>query len=57
MTYAETLNSIGWDMLLRNNLIENTIDKKEFCLINNCEHVLEVSNEFVTEFLPKELEK
>ena len=26
---------------------------QEFCNYNNCEHVLETSNEFVSEILPK----
>ena len=57
MTYAEALNAIGWEMLIRNNLTDNANDKNEFCLVNNCENALEVSNEFVTEYLPKALEK
>ena len=57
MTYAEALNAMGWELLERNNLIDNTHEKPEFCIVNNCEHVLEVSNEFVTEFLPRAFEK
>jgi hypothetical protein len=57
MTYAETLNRMGWEMIARNNLAENYGETNEFCLVNTSEHALEVSNEFVTEFLPKALEK
>jgi len=28
---------------------------KNFCLENNCEHILEISNEFVIEYLPRDL--
>ena len=57
MTYAETLNRMGWEMIAPNNLAENYGETNEFCLVNTSEHALEVSNEFVTEFLPKALEK
>jgi hypothetical protein len=56
ISYAEALNAMGWEMLMKNNQIENR-NEQEFCLINNCEHALEVSNVFVTEFLPRNLEK
>jgi len=58
MIYAMDLDEEGWNVLLRQGA---RIDVKErelkFCLVNNCENILEISNEFVTEFLPKELQK
>jgi len=47
------LDKDGWGLLKKLN---KNIDKNEdnFCLMNNSEFILEISNEFVTDFLPKE---
>ena len=39
---------------LKINFDVNLLNKK-FCLENNCEHILEISNEFVTNYLPRDL--
>ena len=51
--YALILDKDGWGLLKKLN---KNIDKNEdnFCLMNNSEFILEISNEFVTDFLPKE---
>ncbi len=58
MIYAMGLDEEGWNVLQRQGArFEQKEKEQKFCLVNSCEHILEISNEFVTEFLPKELQK
>ncbi len=52
MTFALTLDEIGYDVLIQQDLLKVKDETKDFCLENNCKNALEVSNEFVTDFLP-----
>jgi len=56
LAFAESLNATGWELLQRSNLAFSQASS-DFCLANDCEHALEVSNVFVAEFLPRALEK
>ncbi len=60
MIYAVELDEEGWEILEKimakgAKRPRDQNDENRFCLENNCEHILEISNNFVTEFLPQEL--
>ncbi|EGR28029.1 zinc carboxypeptidase family protein, putative [Ichthyophthirius multifiliis] len=52
---TKSLNEKGWVMLQEQQL-EIPLHE-EFCNFNNAQHVLEISNEFVTEILPRYLDQ
>jgi hypothetical protein len=52
MSYVETLNIMGWNLNDKLKFEENRDENIEFCLVNNCENVLRVANEFVSDILP-----
>lgn len=55
--FRKALNEKGWQILGELGMVDMQDQSKEFCEANSAQHVLEISNEFITEILPTMLQK